>query len=127
DSIKKAVSALLQKWCDENPSICDFKDKLEDVLDEDCPKTKVEWEAFWDKFNDLLGKKIDLEQAIQDEMEQTEEDYDNNVAESDRADDEIGEGLKEVKDAENEAVARRKDEKRAARIAAEEKRKRDEE
>src|SRR5690606_37452722 len=92
-----------------------------------CPKTKVEWEAFWDKFNDLLGKKIDLEQAIQDEMEQTEEDYDNNVAESDRADDEIGEGLKEVKDAENEAVARRKDEKRAARIAAEEKRKRDEE
>lgn len=127
DSIKKAVTAMLQKWCDENPSICDFNEELEDVLNNDCPKTKEEWEAFWDKFNDLLGKKIDLEQAIQNEMEQTEEDYGNNVAESDKADDEIGDGLKEIFDAENEAVARRKDEARASKTAADDKRKRDEE
>lgn len=127
DISKRALDKVLKKWCEENPDICDFKNEINDFLDEKCPKSREEWEDFWKRFNDLLNQKIALENAIKKEMDQTEKDYDSNLAESDAADGEISDGLKEVFDAENEVTARRKAEENAAKVAAEEKRKRDEE
>jgi len=127
EAVKSALGRILKKWCEENPAICDFKNEIDAFLEEECPKALEEWDDFWNRFNDLLNKKIALENAIKDEMDQTEQDYDSNLAESDAADGEIGEGLKEAFDAENEVAARRKAEDQAAKIAADERRKRDEE
>jgi hypothetical protein len=60
---KKALEQLVE-WCMENTGICDFMDDLEQLLKDDCPSSREEWTAFWDKVEDMLAQKKKLEDAL---------------------------------------------------------------
>lgn len=125
EALKSALKNRLQKYCDDNPDLCNFKNELEVFLARDCPKNKAEWEAFWNEFQDILGKKKSLESDIKSDLEDLENEYDNNLDETDALDNDLQDALADIADAQAEAASRSKAEADADRVAAEEKQKRD--
>ncbi|MGF1557271.1 hypothetical protein [Paucihalobacter sp.] len=125
ESIKKALENLLNKWCEDHPDLCDFKDELKALLNDKCPTNAQEWEDFWNDFNNIINKKKALESKIASDISDTEKDYDDNSKDIDTLDDDLSDALSDISDAQNEIAKKAQAEADAARIAAEEKRKRD--
>jgi predicted nucleic acid-binding Zn-ribbon protein len=126
---KKALEQLAD-WCAENPGTCDFMDELEQLLKDDCPGSRGEWTAFWDKIEDMLAQKKELEDAYKRSSRQGWDD----VADLEEEIDDAGEQKEDAWDAirilQDEEARRIREQKAAARdeataAAAEEKRKRE--
>ena len=124
---KRALKKL-KEWCDTNPDICHLGDKIDDLLEEDCPETRDEWDKFWDKVKDLLKDKKELEdklkndsndgfkkvKGIEDEIENAETEQKGNLEAIRKLQDERAQRIREER-----AAAKRDAEAAKARGRAE--------
>ncbi len=90
DWAKRSLKKL-KEWCDANPESCYFGDKIDDLLERDCPQTRDEWDDFWNDIKDLLNDK----KALEDQLKKDSRDGWKN---GDAIGDEIKDAEKEEKD-----------------------------